>query len=437
MAGYNQAKIFRSKDRKKFADFIGHTLSQPFAAHIKSENKRLSALFDAASTALTPYAQNLTEQVILSREGITQAHAHAALSHGSLIFGMPLIIEEGFGGMKKGGFTKNYPTFKNDILGNIKGLQVAGYLEPDGGSSTNNRMFSVARFGFISLQIKNDDEIAKGIVFPYTAVPSAFFEVDGADEVLKAGAKLTGWANHDWFHNITAGLINTSITLTDERAPVNKFLSNDWGGLLHQTKTPYGDRRIPTAVKTSGFRNQGTIDAGTNDGVEHWAMRQQKEILEVMLTNGPNPLQDDIDHYIQVLKDTNICAQKEKMKDPAISPAEYAVRMLVSNLVRAVDINHPVSLDAYLGCREAFIETGNDPSIVMSVFNKIYNGKWASRVIFGDGYVDQCAQDYKDRILNMTAHSVTLSFKDSEQSLAMARSPIFGCKDYKHETLSL
>lgn len=402
---YKDPQIFRHNGVHHFANFIGELLKSPFAAHVNQECRQLMPVFNAASDLLQPVAANSNEHILLSTDGIAKTHRMTSTAYGSLMFNMPLIIEEGFSGMGARSFDLHNKRIHTAMMrAGLKNIVNVANLEPGGGDRKYNRMFGVGRFGFITVKY-NDGAYPKSLVFPYMSAPRDIMKRDGAKALLRSSARVALWQNHDWFHNITAGAINSTITGVSESAPIMEM----------------GHSHIKRAYQTNAFRNQGEISFGfftSNTELEQWAMRIQREILRVLMRPADNPVYDDIKNYIKTFGNCGFASDNIKMDDPAITPSEYAGRILAGSLVRSAPYYHRDTQRALRGCIRACESKGHDAhDSLKAAFKKIYDGKWAKRALFGGGENYKKPETYAAHIKDMSASAIALAFQESSEAL--------------------
>ena len=402
---YTEPKIFRKNGIKHFAKFIGEIMETPFSAHVNQECRQLMPTFGAASALLQPVAFGGLEEKLLTQGGITKTHRMTAMAYGSLMFNMPLILEEGFAGLGPRDTTYSCkPIMQALKRAELDNVQSVAYVEPGGGSRKTNRMFGVGRFGFITVQYDDGSDYAKALVFPYMTAPQEVFKQPGAKQLLKDSARIGFWQNHDWFHNITAGCINSRITGTTFDAPIHKAAQN----------------RVSNAYQTNGFRNQGPISFGYFDSnLERWAMRFQREVTAVLMRPTDNPVYKDILRYLKTMEQTGFAASKIKMSDPNLTSAEYAARILAGSLVRAAPQHHRDTQRTLRRCL-SICDKSDHPEAkdgVKTAFDKIYSGGWAKSIIFGGGGIYERPEHYAAHFKDMSASAIRLAYTESMISL--------------------
>ena len=402
---YTEPQLFRCNGMPQFAQFLGALLEEPFSAHVNQECRQLMPIYGAASALLRPIAEGDLEHKVLTQGGIAKTHRMISTAYGSLMYNMPLILEEGFAGLEPNGYERSYTPLLNAMkrAGLDKVTSVA-YLEPDGGSRKTNRMFGVGRFGFITIKYEDDSDFAKPLVFPYMSAPRDIMRREGAEQLLKDSARVAFWQNHDWFHNITAGAINKAITGTSPDSPMQQ----------------YGQELMSHAYHTNSFRNQGEISFGYfGSDLEKWAMRIQREISAVLMRPAENPVYDDIQRYLKTFSETGLAGDKVVMNDPQLTSAEYTARVLAGSLVRAVPFYHRDTQRTLRRCISACDSAGHPEAreSLQTAFEKIYNGKWAKQVIFGGGGYYADPQIYSTHINDMSASAVAIAFDEAKDSL--------------------
>lgn len=395
----------------------------------QAEAVRLQPILAAAADVLAPYARTHHERRSVSAKGLARAFEGSAAAYRSTILNMPVIMAE----------SVLYPRAEGAYRGGIESIKTplphlgwAQILEPKRNANKQKRMFGTGYFGFITVSRHIGRDNTHSIAQPYVALPDDFMAIadrskDGR-ELLQEFGRLSFLVNHDWFHSILVGSINRDVARPSIHAPAVKYLNfkRAYSG-LDVTKDAPGDRRIANFVHDRNLRTMDRLwpqlaSRFAQDPYEEWPMRLQREILTAMASKPDSVLAQAVRRYRVAWDAFSVTADKDVMDSVKMTPADFAMKLLAFNLVRAVPADHALVAAAVAG-------TGAE-----AIFDKIYAGKMARTTLFGRGggyamprslvrqeEICDTPAEYGAAVLEASAQAIGMAARDARQAFHYER----------------
>ncbi len=375
---FTQGKAYLKGDERRFAKDMEAVVDYPMLELARDEAISLTALFQSMSAVLLPYAFNDNERSVLTPDGLSKLYQDCANGYDVAVFSKPIVKAEGVA------FVPHYvrdarayafhlnPTKEFDTAARNYDIKCA-VLNP---SMTHNkgRLFNLGRFEFLNVAKKINHE--QSLIFPLISLPSQYLNSLNTYEcldLLDTYIELSWVINHDPLHSIMANNLKPNIV----NAPKTSYMGRNPNYLTRFAKDC---EKLNKGTRSSPLTRQSKIVSSATDYFESFNMRVQAEILQHMVEQEGNPLTAAIDHYVGAWKKFARASKKAPHnQDLNATPADFALKLLAFNLVRALPIEHDV-IQGIL----------NDPEIAphRAAFEEVYRAK-ITGVVFGNGQYNE------------------------------------------------